>query len=62
MHHDTPIHTFWSIIAMTLAALFLTRWLGIPGEKAMPVFILFMFLGVPIGELVERFANRPKRP
>lgn len=60
MMHDTPIHTFWSIIGMTVLALLITRVMGIPGEKAMPVFVGCMFLGVPLGELLERFSKRSK--
>jgi hypothetical protein len=61
MHrHGTPIHTFWSVIGMTLAALFITRWFHIPGDRAMPIFVFFMFLGVPLGELLERYSNRSK--
>ena len=60
MRHDTPIHTFWAIISMTVAALIVAHALGLPGDKAMPIFVVFMFLGVPLGELLERLANRPK--
>ena len=44
MMHPTPIHTFWSIIGMTVLALAITRLLGLPGEKAMPIFVVCMFL------------------
>lgn len=60
MRRDTPIHTFWAIIGMTVAALIITRWFKIPGDRAMPVFVLFMLLGVPLGELIERLSNRSK--
>ena len=58
MKRDTPIHTFWAIIAMSLAALVVTHLLKMPGDKAMPVFIVFMLLGVPIGEILERMSER----
>ena len=57
-NRDTPIHTFWAIIGMTVAALVVTRALGMPGDRAVWIFVLFMFLGVPLGELLERFSNR----
>ena len=60
MRHDTPIHTFWAIIGMTLAALLVAHLAGLPGDKAMPIFVVFMLLGVPLGELLERLGNRPK--
>jgi Na+/glutamate symporter len=60
MMHHTPIHTFWSIIGMTALALAITRILDVPGEKAMPIFIACMFLGVPLGELLERLSKRSK--
>jgi steroid 5-alpha reductase family enzyme len=60
MRRDTPIHTFWSIICMTFAALVVVHTLEIPGERAMPIFVLFMLLGVPLGEFLERRANRKK--
>ncbi|MBI3665199.1 MAG: hypothetical protein HY236_03070 [Acidobacteria bacterium] len=58
MQRDTPLPTFWSIIGMTLAALVVTHLLKMPGDKAMPVFIVFMLLGVPLGELFERMSKR----
>ena len=60
MRRDTPIHTFWAIIGMTIAALVVTHLLQMPGDKAMPVFIVFMLLGIPLGELLERLAKRSK--
>ncbi|GEM_PF-3775654 len=60
MNHSTPIHTFWSIIGMTIAALVLTRCLEISGQKAMPIFVVFMLLGVPLGEFLERRSKRSK--
>ena len=60
MRHDTPIHTFWAIIGMTIAALVITHLLKMSGDRAMPVFVLFMFLGIPIGELLERWSERSK--
>jgi hypothetical protein len=58
MRRDTPLHTFWAIIGMSLVALAITRYYGIPGDKAMPIFVLFMFLGVPLGEVLERWDKR----
>ncbi len=60
MRRDTPLATFWSIIGMTVAALAIARWRHMPGDEAMPLFIVFMLLGVPIGELVERLRHRPQ--
>ncbi len=60
MRHTTPIHTFWSIIGMTLAALVAVHLLDVPGDRAMPIFVIFMLLGVPIGEIAERYASRSK--
>jgi hypothetical protein len=60
IRRDTPIHTFWSVIGMTMVALIITRLYKIPGDRAMPIFVLFMFLGVPLGELLERFSDRSK--
>ena len=60
MGRDTPIHTFWAIITMTLAALVITHLLKMSGDDAMPVFIIFMLIGVPLGELLERFSKRRK--
>ncbi len=62
MKRDTPIHTFWSIIGMTSAALAVTHLMAIPGDRAMPVFVLFMFLGVPLGEVLERWSKRRQAP
>jgi len=58
MRQDSPVHTFWSIIGMTIAALAVARWLDLPGDKAMPVFVVFMLLGVPLGELLEWMSRR----
>ena len=60
MRRDTPIHTFWAIIGMTVAALITTHSLGMPGDKAVWVFVVCMLLGVPLGELLERFSKRSK--
>lgn len=62
MRPDTPIHTFWAIIVMTLAALVVTHLLKMSGDKAMPVFVVFMLLGVPLGELLERLFKRSRAP
>jgi hypothetical protein len=58
MRRDTPIHTFWAIIGMTLVALGITRYYAIPGDQAMPLFVLFMLLGVPLGEILERWDEK----
>ncbi len=60
MKRDTPIHTFWAIIAMTILALVTTRALGIPGDQAIWVFVGFMALGLPLGELAERVLNNQR--
>ncbi len=60
MRQDTPIHTFWAIIGMTVLALAISRWRGLPGDEAMPVFIVCMMLGVPLGEILERYSKRRK--
>ena len=60
MRQDTPIHTFWSIIGMTVAALALAHLLKLPGDDAMPIFIVFMLLGIPLGEVLERLSKRSK--
>lgn len=60
MRQDAPIYTFWAIIGMTLAALLIVHWLEVPGDKAMPIFIVFMLLGVPLGELLDRYSRRSK--
>ena len=57
MRRDTPVHTFWAIIGMTFAALVVTHWRQMDGDHAMWVFVGFMALGVPLGELLERAAN-----
>jgi hypothetical protein len=61
MRRDTHIHTFWAIIGMTLAVLVVTRILGLPGDPAMPVFVTFMLLGVPLGELLDRLSKRLRK-
>ena len=61
MGHTTPIHTFWAIIGMTLAALLTVHLLHLPGDRAMPIFVVFMLLGIPIGEVAERW-TRPSKP
>ena len=58
MRHDTPIQTFWAIILMSIAALVVVHLYEIPGSRAMPVFVLFMLLGLPLGELLERWDKR----
>ena len=58
MRQDTPIHTFWAIIAMTVAALVITHLMKTPGDEAMPIFIAFMLLGIPLGEVLERRSDR----
>jgi hypothetical protein len=60
MERGTPLHTFWSIIGMTTAALVVTHLFSVPGEKAMPIFLAFMILGIPLGELLERRARRSR--
>ncbi len=60
MRRDSPIYTFWTIICMTIVALLVVRWIDLPGDKAMPVFVVFMVLGVPLGELLEWMARRSK--
>ena len=45
---------------MTIAALLVTRFLGWPGDKSLPVFLIFMFLGIPLGEFLERRSLRSK--
>ena len=60
MRQDTPIHTFWSIIGMTVVALAIAHWRGLPGDQAMPIFIVCMMLGVPLGEILERYSKRHK--
>ncbi len=49
MNHTTPIHTFWSIIGLEIS-----------GQRAMPIFVVFMLLGVPLGEFLERRSKRSK--
>jgi hypothetical protein len=58
VRRDTPIHTFWAIILMTVAALVVTHLYEVPGDQALWVFVAFMLLGLPIGELAERVSNR----
>jgi len=58
MLRATPIHTFWSIIGMTVAALFFTHLLKVPADRAVWIFVICMLLGVPLGELLERRARR----
>ncbi len=60
MRQDSPIYTFWTIICMTIVALLIARWFDLPGDRAMPVFVVFMFLGVPLGELLEWASRRSK--
>jgi hypothetical protein len=60
MHRDSPNHTFWAIIAMTILALVVARWRHMPGDRAMPLFVIFMLLGVPLGELLEYVSKRSR--
>lgn len=55
---DTPVHTFWAIIIMTIAALVVTRLLKVPGDSAIWWFVGFMLLGLPIGEIAERVSRK----
>jgi len=59
--HQTPIYTFWAIISMTLVALLLVHLLKMDGDQAMPVFVVCMLLGVPLGEVLERRARRQSK-
>jgi hypothetical protein len=58
VQRDTPLHTFWAIIVMTFLALLVTHWWEIPGDRAVWVFLVFMLLGLPIGEVSERLSKR----
>ena len=60
MKQETPIHTFWSMIGMAIAALMVAHWLKLPGDGAMPIFIVFLLLGIPLGEVLERLSKRSK--
>jgi hypothetical protein len=58
VRRDTPIHTFWAIIIMTFAALVVTHLYEVPGDRAIWVFVAFMLLGLPLGEVAERLSKR----
>ncbi len=58
MRQDTPIHTFWAIIGMTLAALVVTHLLQVPGDRAIWWFVAFMLAGLPLGEMAERMSKK----
>ena len=55
---DTPIHTFWAIIIMTVAALVVTHLLHVPGDSAIWWFVGFMLVGLPLGEIAERVSKK----
>ncbi len=58
VRQDTPIHTFWAIILMSLAALVVTHLLHVPGDRAIWWFVGFMLLGLPLGEIAERVSKK----
>jgi hypothetical protein len=58
VRQDTPIHTFWAIIIMTIAALVVTHLLEVPGDSAIWWFVGFMLVGLPLGEIAERMFKK----
>jgi len=58
VRQDTPVHTFWAIIIMTMAALVVTHLLKVPGDSAIWWFVGFMLLGLPLGEIAERLSKK----
>ena len=47
---------------MTVVALVVTHLLEVPGDRAIWVFLLFMALGLPLGEMAERWSRRRRDP
>lgn len=60
MRQDSPVYTFYSIIAASILALVFTHIWKIRGDEAMPVFMAAIALGLVFGELLERFRRGSK--
>ena len=58
VRQDTPIHTFWAIIIMTIAALVVTHLLKVPGDSAIWWFVGFMLAGLGLGHVAERLSKK----